>query len=195
MAQDIKKLLRDSTDVTHHEMPEGHEKRFETKLDAALHHQHKKTFGWFKIAASIAIIMSVGYFSYRAFTTAETVQEVVTAPQEEHDVEQITLGDISPDLKKIEDYYVANINVALSELSVNTENKQLFNSYMQRLTELNDEYQKLNEELNDLGPNEQSINALINNLQLRLQLLYKLKQKLNELNTLKNENISKEEQV
>ncbi|MEM9687266.1 MAG: hypothetical protein AAF934_10150 [Bacteroidota bacterium] len=195
MAQDIKKLLRDNTDVTHYEMPEGHEKRFETKLDAALHHRRKKSFRGFKIAASIAIIMSIGYFSYRTFTTAETMKEGIAAPQEGHTSEQITLGDISPDLKKIEDYYVANINVALSELSVNTENKQLFNSYMQRLTELNDEYQKLNAELNDLGPNEQTINALINNLQLRLQLLYKLKQKLNELNTLKNENISKEKQA
>lgn len=44
-------------------------------------------------------------------------------------------------------------------------------SYMERLAELNKEYHRLNEELNELGPNDQTINALIKNLQLRLQLL------------------------
>jgi hypothetical protein len=44
-------------------------------------------------------------------------------------------------------------------------------------------------ELNQLGPNDQTISALIENLQLRLQLLQKLKKKLNELNTSKNEQV------
>ncbi len=58
---------------------------------------------------------------------------------------------------------------------------------MERLTELNVEYKKLNEELNQVGPNDQTISALIKNLQLRLQLLQKLKEKLNEVQSSKNE--------
>jgi prefoldin subunit 5 len=60
-------------------------------------------------------------------------------------------------------------------------------SYMDRLAELNKEYQRLNQELNQMGPNDQTIGALINNLQLRLQLLQKLKTKLNQLKSSKNE--------
>jgi SMC interacting uncharacterized protein involved in chromosome segregation len=52
---------------------------------------------------------------------------------------------------------------------------------MERLEELNREYKKLNGELNSIGPNDQTITALIKNLQLRLQLLYKLRDKLKEL--------------
>ncbi|MEO0902253.1 MAG: hypothetical protein AAFY00_09595, partial [Bacteroidota bacterium] len=53
--------------------------------------------------------------------------------------------------------------------------------------ELDGEYNHLNQELNELGPNDDTISALINNLQLRLQLLQKLKTKLNQLKSSKNE--------
>ena len=101
----------------------------------------------------------------------------------------ISLGDLSPDLKKVENYYVANINFELSKLDVSEENKGLTDSFMLQLSDLNTEYKKLNTELNQLGPNDQTISALIENLQLRLQLLQKLKKKLNELNTSKNEQV------
>lgn len=58
---------------------------------------------------------------------------------------------------------------------------------MERLAELDGEYNHLNQELNELGPNDDTISALINNLQLRLQLLQKLKTKLNQLKSSKNE--------
>ena len=200
MAQDIRELLKNTTDIKQHSMPEGHEKRFEARLNRMLPKRQKRASGWIGIAASVAVVVGIGYLSYRGFAPQEHTPQVVkgsegnvTQPQE-NIKQQITLGDISPDLKKVEDYYVTHINIALSKLAVDKENKQLFDSYMTRLTELNDEYQTLNKELNDIGPNEQSVNALIGNLQLRLQLLYKLKEKLNELKNVKNEN-SIEQQI
>ena len=102
----------------------------------------------------------------------------------------ISLGDLSPDLKKLEQYYVANINLELAQLQVSKENRDLVDGYMSRLSELNDEYQRLNNELNQMGPNEQTVAALIKNLQLRLQLLQKLKEKLNEIKIKKNETVA-----
>ncbi|MGI9552700.1 MAG: hypothetical protein ACR2MT_15965, partial [Aurantibacter sp.] len=66
-------------------------------------------------------------------------------------------------------------------------NKGLVDSYLEQLSELDEEYRRLNVELNEIGPNDQTINALIQNLQLRLELLYKLKNKLNELKSSENE--------
>lgn len=190
MAQDIKKRLREDGEITQYVLPEGHKGRFEARLDKALHKPHSKSFGWMKIAASIAVIISAGYFLYQAFVPGaeDSIYPVTATSQAGPPVQQITLGDVSPELKKLENYYVANINVALSDLEFTRENKELLNNYMDQLTALNDEYQRLTKELNDLGPNEQTISALIDNLQLRLQLLYKLKQKLNEVNIVKNEN-------
>lgn len=47
----------------------------------------------------------------------------------------------------------------------------------------------LNEELNKYGPNDQTITAMIQNLQLRLDLMRKLKVKLNQLKLSKNETV------
>lgn len=56
---------------------------------------------------------------------------------------------------------------------------------MLELEELDKEYQRLNTELNETGPNEQTIEAMVSNLQLRLDLLRRLKIKLNEIKNLK----------
>ena len=56
------------------------------------------------------------------------------------------------------------------------------------MSELNKEYKRLNTEFNETGPNEQTIEAMVENLQLRLDLLYKLKNKLNEIKQTKNTN-------
>jgi len=89
----------------------------------------------------------------------------------------------------VESYYTANINLELSRLEISEENEALINSFMEQLEALNTEYKNLNNELNEIGPNDQTISALIQNLQLRLQLLQKLKKKLNELKTSKNEQV------
>ena len=94
-----------------------------------------------------------------------------------------SLGDISPDFKKVEDYYLANINIELSKVKQTPENKELFDGYVMRLAELNQEYKRLSVELTDHGPNELTVSALIDNLKLRLNLLYRLKEQLNDLNT------------
>ena len=58
---------------------------------------------------------------------------------------------------------------------------------MQRLAELDKEYTSLNIELNNVGPSETTVTALIDNLKMRLDLLFKLKNKLKELKTQNNE--------
>ena len=58
---------------------------------------------------------------------------------------------------------------------------------MEKLSLLNDEQKVLQEELNEIGPNEQTITAMIDNLQFRLKLLYQLKEKLNELKKSEND--------
>ena len=79
-----------------------------------------------------------------------------------------SLGDVSPDLKKVEDYYLANINLELSKIELTPENKDMFDGYVQRLEDLKKEYNTLSIELTENGPNEQTINALIINDQRTL---------------------------
>ena len=136
------------------------------------------------------ILISVGIYVYNDYSKKSTeATTVVDSDTKTRENKAISLGDLSPDLKKVENYYVANINMELSRLEISEDNKAIVDGFMEQLSDLNAEYKKLNTELNEIGPNDQTITALIKNLQLRLQLLHKLKEKLNQLKSSKNEQI------
>jgi len=189
MAQDLRKLFEQERKSKKHPMKEGHEERFLERLDAELPQKNKaNSFFWVRIAASAMLLLGVGtYFLLRTSNNANTKTTVVEKASTEVLSPGISLGDLSPDLEKIENYYVANINYELSQLNVSDDNKEMVDGFMERLAELDQEYGTLNKELNELGPNDETISALIQNLQLRLQLLQKLKQKLNQLKSSENE--------
>ena len=190
MSQDLRKLFKEQREKEKHVLKKAHEKRFLERLYQALPENEKPGFGWFKIAVSVVVLTSLGFFAYNQFnTTSNTDPAVVETQRDPNNTKGISLGDLSPDLKKLETYYVANINLELSKLEVSDDTEALISTYMKQLNDLNNEYQRLNQELNDVGPNDQTISALIKNLQLRLKLLQQLKKKLNQLKKSKNEQV------
>ena len=190
MEQDLREMFNKEKREQKFTINNGHEERFLEKLQQSLPEDKKPNRAWMKVAASIIVILSVGvgYFLLNENSNIKTTV-VGNDPINEKQTE-FTFGDLSPDLKKVENYYVANINLELAKLEVSPDTKDLIDGFMEQLNNLNLEYKTLNAELKELGPNEQTITALIENLQLRLQLLQKLKRKLNELKLSKNEQIN-----
>lgn len=194
MAQDIRDLFRGDEDpATGEKLNKGHQKRFEARLDKDL--QDKKTgvnYFYLRIAAIFIVALGIGLFYFNSAEKEALENEIVTTPSEENNEDILTpekqfqLSDISPEFKKIENYYMAGINMELAKLEVNNDNKALIDAFMLEMEELDKEYQRLNAELNESGPNEQTIEAMIANLQLRMDLLRKLKTKLKELKQSKN---------
>ena len=183
MAQDIRGLLKnDDKNEAATKMPEGHRSRFEAKLDTQFLEQKASNWSWLQIAASVILGLGLSFGAYNYFNRPLDQPIVVDV---ENPIETTTksLGDISPDLKKVEDYYLANINLELSRVKLTPENKELIDGYINQLGELNKEYKRLSLELTNSGPNELTVNALITNLKLRLNLMYRLKEQLNTLNT------------
>jgi len=179
MAQDLKKMFSEDRQKIHNVMPTGHEARFLKKLEEELPATSiKKRFSIWNIAASAVVLLGLSFGAYQYFKTSPVIPD-----DKQQAVTLKSLGDVSPDLKKVEDYYVANINLELANVKLTPENKELFDSYIVRLEELNKEYNRLSVELTENGPNELTVSALIDNLKLRLNLLYRLKEQLNELNT------------
>lgn len=193
MAQDLRKMFEKERKENTFRMEKDHEARFLARLDAELPEQNqsqrKTDYKWLKIAAAVVVLFGLGVYFFNASNPdiPGPNDQIVDTTDKSGQVPSISLGDLSPDLKKIESYYVSNINLELSELDFSEDNKELIDGYMEQLSELDNEYKALNNELNSLGPNDQTINALIKNLQLRLQLLQKLKSKLNQLKSSKNE--------
>jgi len=180
MARDIRELFKNDK-ITNERMPENHHERFLEKLDEALPEAKQSKFSWMHIAASVVVLLglSFGVFKYIQPQVSGNTQEIANTQT----VDTKSLGDISPGLKKVEDYYLASINSELSKMTYTPETKELFDGYLIQLNELDKEYQKLSLELTESGPSELTVNALIDNLKLRLNLLYRLRSQLQEFNT------------
>ena len=190
MSQDLRKLFEEDRERKYR-MKEGHEERFLQKLDTALPAKPRRNRTLWSIAASVAVLVAIGLYTVNRNSDQETVPEtVVTTSTQENTPDGITMGDLSPDLKKVEQYYVGQINLELASLDISDENKSVVDRFMEELNLLNQEYRELNRELNELGPNDQTIGALIKNLQLRLQLLNKLNTTLNNLKSSENEHLT-----
>ena len=194
MARDLRKLFAEEREEKTYSMKRGHEARFLSKLDEKLPTEEppteKRSYSvWWQMAASVVVAVGLTfyYFSTQEEKSNTTDTQVVDTEKGKEGYQTISLGDLSPDLKKVENYYLTNINLELSDLEIDANNKEVMDSYMDRLAELDTEYHRLNKELNEMGPNDQTIGALVKNLQLRLQLLQKLKSKLNQLKSSKNE--------
>jgi hypothetical protein len=181
MGQDIKKLLERESESATHKLSDGHKMRFENKLDEEFSNKNKNQFSFLKIAASITLIISIGFISYKYLdvTKSKIVKEKET-PKKIN-----SIADISPDLKKVEDYYLTNINYQISKIKVIDSNKELLEVYFSELSVLQKEYDKLNEDLNKKVISEVTIDKLIENLQMRVLLLKQLKSKLNKIEKLK----------
>jgi len=188
MAKDIRDLFNDDKKQSNNQMSKGHEARFMDKLHLELPEQKQSKWTVLNIAASVLLVIGLAFGSYTVFKNNTITPQVVnTKPLKEttNTAKTMTLGDISPDLKKVEEYYVANINLELSKLKLTPDNKELFDGYVLKLEELNAEYKNLSNELTLNGPDEHTVNALIKNLKLRLNLMLRLKNQLSQLNTIK----------
>lgn len=185
MAQDIRELFKNDKGIPrNNSLNDGHQKRFEARLDAHFGKPAKTTpsYLWMKIAAVFIVLLAVGglFFNKMGISApVEATPDVIVAT--ENQKPELQLSDLSPQFKKVEDFYMASINVELARLQITEVNKDLIDSFMTQMEELNTEYKKLNEDLIDVGINDQTVTALIDNLKLRLDLLFKLKQKMKDI--------------
>ena len=191
MSQDLRELFKEEREKELN-MPEGHEARFEKRLDMSRRTGKSRSYLWMGLAASLIALLGLTLWLQNGrgeFTETPGEALVEQASDTVTTTRVLSLGDLSPDLEKLENYYTASINLELANLDISDDNRELANEFILRLGELNKEYQQLNAELNRIGPNEQTIGAMIKNLQYRLQLMLKLKEKLIELKSSKNETV------
>lgn len=191
MAQDLRELMKETKEEGP-ELREGHQSRFQDRLAKALPEQEKNEHKggstslslhfFLKIAAVLILAGGIVWFVGKNSST-DTDPEMVSTEtdlQEKEDA-AVQLSDLSPQFKKVEDYYLASINVELARLEITDENKELVDAFLKQLAALDAEYARLNKEITESGISEEMINAMVENLKLRLELLSKLKKKLSEL--------------
>ena len=181
MTRDIKKLAKEIR-KEEASLPLHHEANFERLLSAELYQKKTKRISVkrISIAASVAILISVCSLFFLK-NEEEKIPENIP-------VKEMTLGTISPEFNTIETYYVNSINLEISEIEIDNSNKELIDGYLLKIAELMNEYTLLTKELNTKGVNNATIDALIRNLQLRLELLQQLKKQLSQFKNLNKKN-------
>jgi len=164
------------------ELPNNHREMFEQHLANELHKQPKNKYLFLKIAASIMLLLSLGVAGFQFFNS--DVKNEIVQTEDESNKKINSMADISPNLKKVEDFYLNRINYQISKIKITDENKELLEVYLSQLSELQNEYEGLIMKLNSDEISEKTIEALIENLQLRLYLLKQLKKKLEIIDNL-----------
>ena len=99
-------------------IPQGHEARFEARLGEAFPKKKTRPFFWLGIAASTVALLGLAFWMFRQDpllpegegTLVEQQTDTIASPS------SFSLGDLSPDLKKLEQYYTASINLELAGL-------------------------------------------------------------------------------
>ena len=177
MGQNLKKLFEQDR-LVNHKRKASHEDLFIEQLYKELPVKKSNAFSGFRMAASVLVLLGIGIMSYLIIDNPFNQKEALTA---------YTLKNISPELDEIESFYVTNIDLTLSYIEKNSENQAFVKRYMKRLSILKEEYKNLVAEMNEEGPNSQSISVLINNLKLQLELLQELREQIKSTKNKKHE--------
>ncbi len=177
MKVDIKEKLKEEKMLR--ELSNNHRSDFERKLQKELHGKSGGVRQYLMIAASVIVLFTMGYM---ISLTQYSPQDKVQAPSA-----SVSLEEFSPELKKIENYYLTAINMELANLEVTDANKLVLQEYFRKMNSLTNEYKLQSEQLQINKIDEELINNLIDNLQMRLQLMIELKNELKKLKNKENE--------
>lgn len=174
MKVDLREKMK--TKQVHRELPANHRGLFEDKLDRALHQEPaKRPWAGLRVAASIVLLFALGYWGFQKMSGPGLPQVNTAEPAAQ---QAVSLEQYSPELKKIENYYLTAISIELASLEIDDENRAIFDAYFRKLEKLSKQYEGLNAQLTLDRIDEQLINALIDNLQQRLNLMIELKNEI-----------------
>ena len=127
MQKDIRDIVKNNKEENV-KLSDSHAIKFKALFEDELQVKKpkKNTFKWLSVAASIVLLISLGIQFYPT--------QNIKNNDEVNPVKEITLGTISPEFKTIETYYTNSINLEISQLELNDNNKDIIDGY---LTEIN----------------------------------------------------------
>lgn len=142
-------------------LPAGHEERFKAKLNQNKGVSLKPTYNYWKVAAIfVPLFMLATYFFLEFNSSQEPLQEV-------------NLSDYSPELSEAENYlaYVVKEKTEKIKSLQNKENQTLIDHSLNELDSLQANYNQLLFDLKESGGNPQVIKSVVINLQLQVEVL------------------------
>lgn len=180
--KNIDEIIRKNRNLFEEQEPmEGHLERFNWKLEKRLHSQAtKRSIVPYLLRAAVVTVLVT-------LSSLWTWDHFIRT-----DKDRMALGDVSPQYKEVENYYVHQVNLMENEflssnLETNPEQKEMLQKEMKSMDSV---YVQLQKELK-LNPNdERIINAMIEHYQTKLDVMTYI---VNQLKAVRNQNQNKQE--
>lgn len=167
MQQDIRDLFKNKEKEEAKTLPENHRVEFLKKLKQ----QPKKkvtSYQWLKIAAIFLIALTVGLSWYS------------------NKPEEVKESSIIAQIEAVEAEYLKDIETEWNNFIAIAEDEALVTRFKKKLDELDRDYQEISDQFQNDANNILVIEALVENLQTRLQILKDIQKHIKILNQ-KNE--------
>ena len=165
---ELEKYFRDHRDEFDLSEPQnGHAERFALKLEKQLDGDHRPRILFWRIAASIIILVVLSL----------SIWLPKTGISEKVHYSSLSLSDISAEFAEVENYYKIRLNEGYEKLDARSATDPEVAAYKKELDNLSAIYTDLEKQLYQSGTHEQVIQAMIENLRLRLTLIENLEKK------------------
>ncbi len=179
--KNIEDLIRERGDLFSGEEPmDGHFERFNWKLEKRLHsHAIKRSIVPYLLRAAVVTLLVT-------ISSLWTWEHFIRK-----DNNKMTLGQVSPQYREVENYYIHQVNLMESEIKTdninnNPEQKKIL---MQEMNSMDSVYVQLQKELKANPNDERIINAMIQHYQTKVDVLTYI---VNQLKEIKNGNLNNE---
>ena len=177
--KDIEKIIRENVSFFNSEEPsEGHFERFEAKLRARQFITPKRVSitPYLLKAAAVAILV--------ALSSLWTWEHVLSP-----DARKMTLSEVSPEYRQVEQYYVKQVNLMEDEIEGIWINGQPDDKEMliKELDEMDVMYEELQKDLKANPNDERVINAMIEHYQSKIEVMNYILSQLKQIQS-ENEN-------
>lgn len=183
--KDIEKLIRENADFFNREEPfEGHFERFSARLEARqfVGPRRVSIVPHLLKAAAVAILVTL---------SSLWTWEHVLSP----DANRMTLSEVSPEYREVEQYYVKQVNLMEDEIEGIWINGQPDDKDMllDELNQMDETYKELQKDLKANPNDERVINAMIEHYQRKVEVMNYILSQLKEIqnsneNQINNEN-------
>lgn len=167
MKRDIRELFKNEDEVTTKQLPENHREEFLARLQKQLKPK-KKLYSWLSVAAVLLIALTIGFNFFNNEPEIEKVSPIIAQ------------------IEAVEAEYLADIETEWQSFIAIAEDEVLVERFRKKLKELDADYQDISVQFKEDSNNILVIEALVENLQTRLQILKDIQKHIKILNQ-KNE--------
>ncbi|HRR93799.1 MAG TPA: hypothetical protein P5257_10470 [Bacteroidales bacterium] len=161
------------------EPAEGHFERFEWKLEKRLHSGVKRSILPYLLRAAVVTLLVT-------LSSLWTWDHFIRPGKD-----RMTLGDVSPQYREVENYYVHQVNMMEGEIRnadfIDPEQRQMLNNELKSMDSV---YIQLQKDLKANPDDERIINAMIEHYQTKVDVMSFI---LEQLKAIRNENSKKGE--